>query len=444
MRNVVRILCLCCAALCLLSQVGSAAIDEGDRPARPSGGYQNRIKLPEKSAKTAADAAKKARKPPLAKQPIAKKKQPAAQATKPTDWLAGLSKLAPADVFKLPLFPLPLVTKGAGFIRLFRAGDESSPAPKLISVQCSRQFLEQYFQRAVEGDEIVSDMILGTKIDGQMHLSGAIGLTLQPNNRELRFDLVFAGVCRSQTAGVNSVVVLQNTADTLFQAQKHFIWNSHGLTYSPATAIAETHSTTNRIDTVLPGLIGRIATQIAAGRVAQVHNQADEIAAQHAADRIEQALDQRVDEALAGLESISRQLPAASYLTRTTRTKLSSSREQAQLLVLRRDAKNTPALVKMEHLPRDCDVLIQIHREMFRELARDPAALMAAMGVVMQLLAAENPPGAAQVVAPQGQFDWQFAPSTDGQWLVVRHVGRERGPAAQPAAIQPRAHRSQW
>ncbi len=84
--------------------------------------------------------------------------------------------------------------------------------------------------------------------------------------------------------------MLRNTADTLFQAQKHFIWNSHGLTYSPATAVAETHSTTNRIDTALPGLIGRIATQIAAGRVAQVHNQADEIAAQHAADRIEQRL----------------------------------------------------------------------------------------------------------------------------------------------------------
>ncbi len=129
-------------------------------------------------AKPAADAAKRPREPVLAKQPVTKKKQPPAQAAQAGGLFAGLAKLAPADALNIPLFPMGLMAQGVAFIGLFSPAEETAPAPKLISAQFSRQFLEQYFQRAVEGDEIVSDMILGTKIDGQMHLSGAIGLTL--------------------------------------------------------------------------------------------------------------------------------------------------------------------------------------------------------------------------------------------------------------------------
>ena len=96
----------------------------------------------------------------------------------------------------------------------FARSDRHELPAVLIRAEFSRQFMEQYFQRGIEHDDVVDDVILGTKIDGQSHLSGAIRLVLVPSDNDVRFDLIFTGVCRSRTQGVNDVVVLQNTAET--------------------------------------------------------------------------------------------------------------------------------------------------------------------------------------------------------------------------------------
>ncbi len=75
---------------------------------------------------------------------------------------------------------------------------------------------------------------------------GSVRIVLVPSSDEIRFDLVFTGLCRSRTQGVNEVVVLQNTAETQFEAHKEFVWNSNGLTSSPTVAAAETRSKTHQ------------------------------------------------------------------------------------------------------------------------------------------------------------------------------------------------------
>ncbi len=235
------------------------------------------------------------------------------------------------------LAPLGLLVQARHAAEFFRE-DHSALPPKLVCAQFSRSFLEQYFERAIENDDIVDDLILGTKINGASHISAGIQLELVPSYKDIRFDLVLSGFNRSQTQGVHSVVVLQNAAETQFQARKQFVWNSKGFSYFPTVAVPDTRSRTGRIDSTLPGSLGRIATQIAERRVAELRSQADAIASQHAVARIETALDARVDHAFAWARSVSRRLPTATFIRRETRIKLSSARDAVQIVVFRRDA----------------------------------------------------------------------------------------------------------
>ncbi|HEX4145782.1 MAG TPA: hypothetical protein VHY91_19915 [Pirellulales bacterium] len=329
------------------------------------------------------------------------------------------------------LFPLALLVEGGRAIEVFQASNRATLPEQLFRAQFSRQFVEQYFQRTVETDNVVDDVILGTKIDGQSHLSGIIGITLVPDSKEIRFDLVFRGVCRSRTEGVNTVVVLQNTAETQFEARKQFVWNSQGLASSPTIAVAKTRSTTNRIETGLPGVIGDVARQIAQARVAEVRPQADAIAAQHAAARIERALDARVDESVAWMRLISRYLPAAGQIQRMTRIKLSCTREAVEIVILRRDLENIAALSNTPPLPGDCDLSIQIHRGTLLAMAHDPLALLMGAAVAHQVFATEEEPAVetpAGVALDSPALAWRFTRSPDGEWLVVRHVRQAQRP----------------
>ena len=159
---------------------------------------------------------------------------------------------------------------------------------------------------------MINDSILGAKINGRSNLTGTIQLVPRPSSKDIRFDLVFTGFSKARTQGVHSVVVLQNTTETQIQAQKSFILNSKGLTYSPAVAVAETHSATDQINSTLPGGFRRIAKQIAAKKVAEVQPQLDLAVAQTAAARVQQVLDARVEHRLAWTRLISKRLASSS------------------------------------------------------------------------------------------------------------------------------------
>ena len=182
--------------------------------------------------------------------------------------LAGksVSSYLPTSLLDWDISPLSALAAGARLTGLF-GNHGSVPLPvELASAEFSRGFLETYFQRAVERDSPVDDQVLGLRIKGRSHLTGQVHVAWHAADQPPGFDLIFTGVCHSQTDGLHEVVTLHNQAETKFEARKSFGWTDAGLDTSPAVATAETHSKTVNIDSSLPGVIGRIATEIAHDR----------------------------------------------------------------------------------------------------------------------------------------------------------------------------------
>jgi hypothetical protein len=335
-------------------------------------------------------------------------------------------------------FPLLMLVQAEHWIGLFRTAEPADFPEELARAQFSCRLAEKYFARAIERDEIVDDVILGTKINGTGHVSGNIRFALEPSPNEIRFNLIFTGVCRSRTQGLNDVVILQNTADTQFQARKQFVWGSQGLTALPATATAETHSTTRQINSTLPGLRGWIATGIAEQRVAESRAQADAISSQHSADRIRRGLDVHCERSLAWVRLVSNQVPASSVIRRGAWLELSSTSDALHLVLRRRGTAAPATRTANVALPPGCDMAMQIHRETLRSVIRDPLTLLVGAGILARIRAADRPavsfttvptptgfvasrpPATAGSSAPRAA--WQLAASRDGQWLMAQHV----------------------
>jgi hypothetical protein len=318
---------------------------------------------------------------------------------------------------------------------------------ELVSVECSRRFLENYFQRAVERDAPVDDQILGTRIAGQSHLSGQVKLVWHTPDLPPGFDLIFSGVCRSQTDGLNEVVTLHNQAETVFEARKQLIWTGEGLEASPAVAQAETHSTTVKIDSSLPGVVGRIASRIAQDRVAEVRPQADAISSQHAAERIARGFDARVDRSLAMLQMASHYLPAAIRLGRETRMQLTSTDDTMRLSLVRLGASEADLAKATSEMHENCDVAIRLNRGFMGHALADRLVLLVGGAILLQTVANEEEAPAPQPVSqhPRGTIKtaavkssaapaplphWRLSPARDGRWLVVEHF-------SSPSASEP-------
>ncbi|HTU25032.1 MAG TPA: hypothetical protein VMF30_06525, partial [Pirellulales bacterium] len=253
-----------------------------------------------------------------------------------------------------------------------------------------------------------------------------------PSVDDVRFDLVFTGTCRSETDGVNTFVVLRNSAETQFLARKQFVWNRQGLSSFPTVAAAETRSTTKRIDTPLPGVIGYVAREIAVQRAADVRPQADAIAAQHAAKRIEREVDGRIEGSLAVVGRLAHYLQAGGAAHRPMRLKFSCNGDALQLLVSRRDAPQLTGLPENHPLASDCDVSIRVHRGVLQPLLRDPRALLLLAVIADRIVLADEPPHFAVAGDRPGDpvvRPWRFSHSSDGTWFVVEHL---RQPSPQP------------
>ncbi len=299
---------------------------------------------------------------------------------------------------------------------------------EFISAQFSRRFLEDYFERAVERDTNVDDTILGTRIAGRSHLTGTVKLLWQPEDNPDGFDLVFTGVCRSQTNGLHEVVTLHNQAETRFEARKQIEWTEDGLKALPAVAKADTHSTTVGIDSSLPGFLGRIATGIAEQRVADSRAQADAISSQRAAKRIQDGFDARIDRSLTWLRLASHHFPTSGFRKCTaTRLKLTNTPELLQMAIYRRDAVDAA----QTEMPAGCDVAIRLHRGALNRVLEDRTVLLVCGAIALQMLMSESEATVSRSDASTADLQrrpWQIARSADGQWVLVQHI------AAPPAA----------
>ena len=107
--------------------------------------------------------------------------------------------------------------------------------------------------------------------------------------------------CR--TIGHSGPATLHYLSKSTFSARKELVISNFGLKALSAEAKAPTKLTPTEIHTSLPGLRGIIAQRIARRRAAQSQAEANAIASQHRARDIGAGLDDRLDHAIASIET---------------------------------------------------------------------------------------------------------------------------------------------
>jgi hypothetical protein len=117
-------------------------------------------------------------------------------------------------------------------------------------------------------------------------------------------NAVFSGTIVSQTTGYNGPVTLDRQLLTPVRASKQIVLDGEGIRLSPTSATARTTSRTTDIRARSKGVRGRITERFAWKKANKTQAQADAIASQHAAERIQTTFDEEVQKVVALMEKV--------------------------------------------------------------------------------------------------------------------------------------------
>jgi hypothetical protein len=316
-----------------------------------------------------------------------------------------------------------------------------APAPdimpaRLVHIRVSRRLLEQNIEKVVVRQHPVVDNILGTSLRGNARTSATTTLSLLDNPNQAVFDVVFSGVVKSQTRGVNGPVVLHGSATTPFYAAKRLVLNANGMSMSPTVTQARTSSVTHDIDSTLPRLRGRIAERVAWRRSSEMRSEADAIASQHAAARIRTEFDKEVQQNIARIERIlvegTRDLPLE-FENGAPSIHFSSTPKHLDIVMHRPEA--TPEEIAQVPPAVDGDPLLAIraHRVAVRQ-ALTKTALKQMVQNLLGGLRADSKLKTVKTAAPEVvAFEIKWSP--DRNWLIFDHFDQP-GQPRKPKPIQ--------
>ncbi len=88
----------------------------------------------------------------------------------------------------------------------------------------SRDFLEDYVDRAVHTREPLHDCILGTRIEGESQTDGKVHLLLHPMFGKLSGEIAFDGTVHTQTVGYNGPAILHFISNSTFAHENQSAW----------------------------------------------------------------------------------------------------------------------------------------------------------------------------------------------------------------------------
>lgn len=316
---------------------------------------------------------------------------------------------------------------GAGFnllAPLLQTEVEQRPAT-LVHVRVSHSYLANFVARDVNRLSAVRDQILGTFISGSAQTNGTTRLILHPSESDALAEVIFHGTVQSQTIGHNGPVRLHSTAQTPFESRKLVTINQSGVQSYPTKTAAQTRSTTHHIESLLPGLRGRISQRIAWRRAGELRGQADAIASSNIRRQLNTEFDQTVDRALSearGALKLRFGQLATGDVKLPEHLHYRSTPEFVEMTLRnpRADQAATVATVQGPSFEGTPDVAVRVHRVALRS-ALNRADINKALRPLMSGLLIGEPSGLASlepVAAPAApDLDWSW--SADGQWIQV-------------------------
>jgi hypothetical protein len=237
-----------------------------------------------------------------------------------------------------------------------------------------------------------------------------------PSNRQLLANILFEGTLSARTRGYKGPVVLHNVSETTFQASKRIELDDSGPTISPATANTHTDLRTERIDTHLPRLRGRIAKRIAWRRTAQSQGRAEAITAAHTKDDIRGDFDERINASMKNVERIFASKIANLETGKSpmpTDVRFRCRPESVEFAILREDATTAERKLRPPPPRAGADVSVRVHRTLFTGAIQDPQLLQEVAPLFIKLLDAR-----AKQENDSNQQDSGAANKSEPAWAI--------------------------
>ena len=150
----------------------------------------------------------------------------------------------------------------------------------------------------IDRSDPVTDNILGTRINGTAHTSGAVSLRTVPSEERARLELISNGHSVSDNVGRNGPAVICSTGYTDYTATKLVELEYSAFRSRPARVSAQTRSDIHSVSKAGGGLGSRIVARVGQDRARQRQGQTNAIAADHAEDRIARRINDEVAEEL--------------------------------------------------------------------------------------------------------------------------------------------------
>ncbi len=182
---------------------------------------------------------------------------------------------------------LGFLRRGQQAPKLADAIQQKYGKPNVIGT-VSQHFLAAAIEDDIDQTQPVNDIILGTSLYGTAHMTGRTRVSLQPNEEAAQFEINLTGQALSSNVGYNGPVTIHSTGATSISGRKSLYMNDRGLTDSPAAASCATNSNIYSIAAKC-GLIEKIAWK----KAGKQQGQAEVIASQHAAVRVQGQMDEQ-------------------------------------------------------------------------------------------------------------------------------------------------------
>ena len=302
-------------------------------------------------------------------------------------------------------------------------GNSSAPVPaNVVYVRLSELLLRRFAARDFNRQGDVAERILGTSIFGTAATTGRIELTLIPDPRRARADLLLRGTSNSTTTGYNGPVRIHSRGVTQFASRKSLWLDAQGVHTAPARTNAITKTRTTGISTDLPGLRRRIALRIASRRIAASRSRGDAIASQRAAVRVGREWDRTLDRQLNEMtQSITAQFASMAVDPKhaASRIEYSTTAEYLELVVFRRETASETLAEAPPRAANRPDVEVQLHASLVRNpLVRSqlPGLLRS---VVNSFIERNGMKAALAEPMPKVAENWSLQSATDEPWITL-------------------------